>query len=69
MARREVTECDRCGALTGEGDQDRTTWGRCYAATLSGRDRVGTIETAADLCGGCLDDLVAFMDGKEKSDA
>jgi hypothetical protein len=60
MSRRQIIECDRCGSI-GDEDTDRENRGRVYAATLNGRDRVGSSETPADLCGGCMDDLVAWL--------
>jgi hypothetical protein len=63
MSRRQIVECDRCGTLGDDVTSDRNLWGRAYAATLSGEDRVGTSETPADLCGGCLHDLTRFMAG------
>lgn len=64
--RRTVVECDRCGEGVGDATEDRAKAGRVYAATLDGADRVGTTTTAADLCGGCLDELVQFMMGDER---
>jgi hypothetical protein len=63
--KREVVECDRCGNAVGDSSIARATAGQVYAATLDGADRVGTSTTAADLCGGCLDELVVFMTGDE----
>lgn len=64
MSRHQVIECDRCGAVGGESNADRAKWGRVYAASLSNVDKVGTSETPADLCGGCMDSLVDFMGGR-----
>lgn len=61
MSRRAIIECDRCGAISSDEMQDRAAWGRVYAATVSGDDKIGTAEEAADLCGGCLADLTGFM--------
>ena len=60
MARRQIIECDRCGAI-GDEDTDRGNRGRVYAATLSGRDCLGTAESPADLCGPCLVDLQGWL--------
>lgn len=59
--RRPAIWCDRCGEHEHEDSVDREKWGRVYAATLSGTDRIGTSEEAADLCGNCLEDLAGFM--------
>lgn len=56
--RREVIECDRCGE---DAAGARDSNGRLYAATLSGRDVIGTSERPADLCGDCMADLATFM--------
>lgn len=62
--RREVVECDRCGGPIPDSNEHRDFAGRLYAATYAGSDRVGTSVTPADLCGGCMDDLVEFMGGR-----
>lgn len=64
----EAVECDRCGEAIqfdehGGNSTERHQWGRVFAATLHNEAKVGTSETAADLCGGCMDDLVRFMAG------
>lgn len=69
MSRRQVIECDRCGTIDSDGTPNRSEWGRIYAATLAGTDMVGTSETAADLCGGCLNDLRLFMSGGDPAPA
>lgn len=63
----EAVECDRCGEVVqfderGSGEE-RHKWGRVYAANLHNQDKVGTSVSPADLCGGCLVDLIRFMDG------
>lgn len=64
MSRRQVVDCDRCqGPVPYDSNEHRDFAGRLYAATFAGTDRVGTSTTPADLCGGCLDDLVKFMAG------
>lgn len=68
MSRRQIIECDRCGSV-GDEDTDRGERGRAYAATLNGGDRVGTSETPADLCAGCMADLVLFMTGGDPAPA
>lgn len=64
MSRRQVIECDRCKGPVPDDSEHRDFAGRVYAATLAGTDKVGTSTTAADLCGGCLEDLVVFMTGR-----
>jgi hypothetical protein len=61
MSRRAIVECDRCGCLDSDQTQDRTRWSHAFVATLSGIEKVGTAQVPADLCGGCTDDLLAFM--------
>jgi hypothetical protein len=56
--RRTVVACDRCSRVVPEEDRDA---GRVYAATVAGRDVVGTATEAADLCSSCIDGLAAFM--------
>jgi hypothetical protein len=63
--RREVIECDRCdGPIPADSNEHRDFAGRVYAATYTGTDRVGTSTVPADLCGGCMTDLVEFMGGR-----
>lgn len=63
--KREVIECDRCGGpVPVDSTEHRDFAGRLYAATYAGSDRVGTSVVPADLCGGCMDDLVEFMGGR-----
>jgi hypothetical protein len=64
VSRRQVIECDRCTGPVPDDSEHRDFAGRVYAATFAGSDRVGTSTTAADLCGGCMTDLVAFMGGR-----
>jgi hypothetical protein len=68
MSRRQIIECDRCGSI-GDEDTDREDRGRVYAATLTGTDKVGTSESPADLCGGCMHDLWLFMNGGDPAPA
>lgn len=62
--RKQVISCDRCTDPVPDDSDNRDKSGRVYAATLAGTDKVGTSTVAADLCGGCLDDLVLFMNGR-----
>lgn len=62
--RRTVVECDRCKGPVPDDSEHRDFAGRVYAATFAGTDRVGTSTVAADLCGGCMEDLVLFMGGR-----
>lgn len=66
MSVREVRVCDRCGDEGDQSEELRTKWGQAYAATFAGLDVVGRRETAADLCGGCMADLVLFMGGADQ---
>lgn len=61
MSKRKIIECDRCGAIDSDNAVDRSAWAQIYAATLSGTDVVGTMETPADLCGDCGDALKSWM--------
>jgi hypothetical protein len=67
--RRTVVECDRCGDPVPDSTEERTKGGRLYAATFDCTDRVGTSTTPADLCGGCMGDLVLFMSGGDPAPA
>jgi hypothetical protein len=61
MSRREVIECDRCGAIDSDTTRDRDAWGMLYAATVAGDDVVGSAEKPVDLCGECLSELRTFF--------
>jgi len=61
MSKRKIIECDRCGGTCSEHAADRSAWSQIYAATLDGKDLVGTAEIAADLCGDCSAELEAWM--------
>jgi len=61
MSKRKIIECDRCGEIGSEHAVDRSAWAQIYAASLDGKDLVGTAEVPADLCGDCSAELKVWM--------
>jgi len=67
MSRRQIIECDRCGAI-GDEQTDRDERGQVYAASLAGKDRLGSAEAPADLCGACMADLQTWFASSAQSE-